>query len=514
MCQIRLHQFAPWCLVSLGLVCGCATVNPRHDYEQAGEYIEDATGQGHVFDPQGEENAAQQVRALLQGGLTVEEAVRVCLINNPSLQGLFMEVGMARADVVQSGLFSNPSLNLALQLPAGGGLANLQGGIASNIADLWQIPIRKQIAERKLEQTILDIARQAANLAFEVRAAYYTTVGDRQLHDISLENLTIAGELRNLAVARQEAGAGNAIDVNLANSQVVEAELLRESSRLAAANAARRLATLLGMEADADLLVLTDSLPAAPANEPDPEALVRLGMAWRLDLRAAEQAVDAAEANLQQQYVRIIPNLDLGVSFERAERQRQSGRKLLGDTARASIANGALTAPQIQPRSERQRNKRTDIIVGPSLNLALPIFDQNQAQIAKARYAYNQGVQMLEALKLSATQGIRSAVDQAMTSWRVVRLYQESFIPLARDNLDLSRESYKAGQASFLSVMEAQRFFLNSRKRSIEASQIAANAIPLLEQSVGRPFAELMRATAEESRPGPDADDSEEGAEP
>ena len=511
MRQIRLLQLVPWCLVSLGLLSGCATVNPEHDYEQTAAFIEEATGQGHVFDPQREELAAQQVQELLQGGLGVDEAVRVCLLNNPSLHALFMEVGMARADVVQSGLFTNPSLNLALQLPAGGGLANLQGGIASNIADLWQIPIRKRVAKRKLEQTILEIARQAADLAFDARAAYYTTVGTRQQHDISRENLEIAKELLALVVTRQKAGAGNAIDVNLASSQVAEAELLRESSRLSAANAARRLATLLGMATDADLLVLTDSLPATPSGEPDPQALIQLAMAWRLDLRAAEQAVAAAEANLEQQYNLVFPNLELGVSFERADRQAQGGRNLLADTARASIAGGGLTAPEIQPRSERQRNKRTDIIIGPSIAMALPIFDQNQAQIAKARYAYDQAVKTLEALKLSATQGIRSAVDQAMTSWRIVRLYEQRFIPLARDNLDLSRKSYTAGRASFLSVLAAQRFFLDSRSRSIEASQRAANTIPILERSVGRPFEELMRATDVERSSGDDADTSGEG---
>lgn len=503
MRQIRLLQLVPWHLAVLVLISGCATVNPRHDYEQTAGYIEAATGQGYVFDPQGEEIVAQQVQDLLQGGLTVDEAVRICLLNNPSLHALFMEVGMARADVVQSGLFTNPSLNLALQLPAGGGLANLQGGIASNIADLWQIPIRKKIAKRKLEQTILDIARQAADLAFDARATYYSTVGTRQRHDISRENLAIAKELLDLVDARQKAGAGNAIDVNLASSQVAEAELLRESSRLAAANAARQLATLLGMTTDADLLVLTDSLPATPSSEPDAQALIRLAMRSRLDLRAAEQAVAAAEANLRQQYLLIFPNLELGVSFERADRQAQGGRKLLADTARASIAGGGLTAPTIQPRSERQRNKRTDIIIGPSIALTLPIFDQNQAQIAKARYAYDQAVKTLDALKLSATQGIRSAVDQAMTSWRIVRLYEERFIPLARDNLDLSRKSYQAGRATFLSVLEAQRFFLDSRRRAIEASQQAANTIPVLERSVGRPFEELMKAT--------DADTSAKG---
>ena len=264
MRQIRLLQRVPWCLIALGLLSGCATVNPEHDYEQTAGHIENATGQAAIYSPKREKIAEQRIETLLQGGLSVDEAVQVCLLNNPSLRALFMDVGMARADVVQSGLFTNPSLNLALQLPAGGGLANLQGGIAANIADLWQIPIRKKVARRVLEQTILDIAKQAADLAYDARATYYTTVGARKLHDIARENLGIAKELLDLVVARQKAGAGNAIDVNLANSQVAEAELIRESTRLGVAARLARKRLRAGDLGKSECTAVEDSPPLRP----------------------------------------------------------------------------------------------------------------------------------------------------------------------------------------------------------------------------------------------------------
>ena len=482
------------CTAVLGLAAGCSTVNPRHDYDRTAKHIERATGQAAFYRPDDEKIARRKVEALLQGGLTVEEAVQVCLLNNPSLQAKFLDIGMARADVVQAGLFSNPSLGLALRLPAGGGLANIDAGIAQNIADLWQIPPRKRAAERSLEQTILEIAREAADLTADAKSAYYSTVSARKLYEITQENLVIAKELLDLAITRQKAGAGNVLDVNLSRSLVAEGELALESTRLTASDAARALATLLGLTSEADLLVLLDPLPEAPQQPLGAEALIALARQWRLDLRAAEQAVEAAEAGLQEQYRLIFPEFQVGVAFERAQRQRQSGRKLLADTARSSIANGALTAPEIQPRSERKRNKRTDFIIGPSIGLELPIFDQNQAQIAKAKFAYTQAVKALEALDRAATQEIRSALDRARTAWRMVRLYQDRFIPLAQSNLDLSREAYQAGRASFLSVLEAQRFFLDSRSRYVEAAERAAITIPTLERTIGLPFSELVNS--------------------
>ena len=49
----------------------------------------------------------------------VAEAIQVCLLNNPGLQAAFLDIGMARADVVQSGLLSNPSLTALVRFPTG-----------------------------------------------------------------------------------------------------------------------------------------------------------------------------------------------------------------------------------------------------------------------------------------------------------------------------------------------------------------------------------------------------------
>ncbi len=472
------------------LIAGCATVQPRPDYDRASTRITGATGQTKVYQPEDEEACAARVDGLLEGGITADEAVQICLLNNPSLQAAFLDIGVARAELVQAGLLSNPSLSAALRLPSGGGLANVNVGLAQNIADLWQIPPRKRAAERSLDRTILDLARRAASLAAEAKAAYFQAVGAQERHAIAEQNLGVAKTLLDLAQARQQAGAATELDTNLSRSSVLQAELAVESDRLAAADGRRTLATLLGLTSNADSLVLLDPLPEAPSTLPDVEHLVETAMSSRLDLRAAEQIVAAAEAELLQQYRRVFPRVDVGVELERAERKRQGGRDVLADTARASIANGGLTAPEIQPRSARRRH--TDLIIGPSLDMELPIFDQNQAQIAKARFAYEQADKTLEALERSVSQEVRGAVDKLRTAWKVAQVYRDRSIPLAQSNLDLSRDAYQAGRASFLTVLEAQRVFLESRSLYVEAAQTAAGAIPELERTVGLPFRELV----------------------
>ena len=242
---------------------------------------------------------------------------------------------------------------------------------------------------------------------------------------------------------------------------------------------------------------------------PDLERLLQFSRQWRLDVQAARQAVGAAEAALKEQYRSIFPSVELGVELERGERGRAEGRDLLADTARASIASGQLSAPGIEPRSARRVN--TDFSIGPSIGLELPIFDQNQARIAKAKYAYEQARKTLVALDRAVTQEVRGALDRAATAWELARLYRTRSIPLAERNLELSHKSYQAGKVSFLEVLEAQQFFLESRSKYIEALQSAAATIPDLERTVGRPFEELVKAAGQEPTTGAATSQPSEG---
>lgn len=483
-----------WMSVLLcGLICaqvtGCAAVDPRNDYGTVTQQVAEATGQGNPYRPDQEDAVESRVATLLADGLTLDEAVQVCLLNNPAFQAAWMDVGMARADLVQAGLLSNPSLFASLRLPSGGGLASLDVSLAQNIAELWQIPARERAANRALDREILLLARQAAELVSDTKAAYVRALGARQVHAISRENLTIAKRLVDLAIARMDAGEGNELDANLSRSAAREAQLAVEMTRLGEAEAGRSLAKLLGLTDDPTSLVLKDALQQKGPDTLDVQGLITLANQKRLDVRAAAQAVAQAEAVLREQYARVFKDVEIGVAMERAERRRESGRNILADTARASIANGGLAAPEIQPRSERRQN--TDFIIGPSIALELPIFDQNQAQIAKARFALEQARKTLDSLERSAVQDVRDVADRLTTSWTIVRFYQEDLMPLAERSLEMNRDAYRAGGTSILAVMEAQRFLLDARRRHVEASQIAMQIIPELELAVGLPLTEM-----------------------
>jgi len=469
--------------------CGCATVDPAPDYARATSLAAEATGYERSPRPADDDRTAAVVADLLADGLTVDEAVNVVLLNNPDLAAAFYDVGVARADVVQAGLLSNPTVGVSLRFPAGGGLANLESNIAQNIAELWQIPMRRRAAERSLEREVLTLARAIAQLALDAKAAYYDAVGAAELHAIVRENLSVAAQSLDLVVARRDIGSGTEVEVNLARSVVLEAELSLEVARLEESEARRRLAALLGLTDDAERLVLSDSLPTAVAPDCDDGRLVATAMEGRLDVRAAWEVARAAESLLKLEYRRVFPTVELGLGLERGQRGRAAGRDIPADTARASIREGRLAAPEIEPRSGRDTD--TDFIIGPSLSLEVPIFDQNQARIAGAAFAYEQAVRRADALQRRVVQSVRGAAEKSRTAYNVAVLYRDRLVPLAESSLEMSRESLRAGKTSFLFVLESQRFYLNTRSRNVAAWRDFARTLPALEAEVGVPLEKM-----------------------
>lgn len=480
------------------LATGCVSVRPQADYERASAHVEGAVGHPLRFRPEEQPAVRAAVARLLEDGLTAQEAVQVALLNNPRIWAGLLRAGMARADVVQAGLLANPTVGLMFKLPEGGGLAQLEASLAQNIADLWAIPARTRAAARDLDRVILETAREAASIANDTKLAYYQAVGAQRALEISRENVALVEQLLRISEARLEAGTAGSLDVNLVRGQLLRARVEERSARLGAATARRTLATLLGLDGPAEELGLVDALPAPAEGALDVERLIQIARESRLDLRAAREAVAAAEARVELEYARVFRDVELGFELERGARRAAPGRKLGADLARASIAGGGPTVPDIESRGQRRlaRSEQIDAILGPSLSLALPLFDLNRAQIARARLAVQEADALLESLQRTVAQETREAADRLQTAWGVARMYEREVLPQAQATLELSESAYQAGQTPILNVIDAQRSLLEVRQAYVAALQTAASALVDLERATARPAAVVLERAA------------------
>lgn len=101
------------------VAAGCAHIDARPDYDRAAELITVATGESEVLAADDDAARVETCEAMLKDGLILEEVVKLALLNNPAIRSEFLEIGVARADLVQSGLFSNPTFGLSVQFPEG-----------------------------------------------------------------------------------------------------------------------------------------------------------------------------------------------------------------------------------------------------------------------------------------------------------------------------------------------------------------------------------------------------------
>ncbi len=437
---------------------GCATVDPAADYERAREAVAAATGETDLYQPGAEEAAQARVAELLQDGLTAREAVQVCLLNNRDIQTALFEIGLARADVVQAGLLSNPSLDVLVRFPIDGGQTLTEGGLVHNLVELWHVPARERHAESELTRTVLALAHDAANLAAQAKSAYASALATREAESVAEQNIATARTFLDLTLERQAAGAATEVEVNVARSGLLEEEVLVRLSRYEDFEAKRQLALVLGLAHAPGDIELVDLLVGPPDVPLVLEHLLTRAREHRLDLRTAEQEVDVARRALELERRLFLRSVEAGVSVESSD---------------------------------------GDLELGPTVQLQVPIFDQNQAQIAKAEFRVAQAERGLEGLAAMAAQQVRGALARYSLARETVRLYEEELLPLRQASLDLAREAFAEGKTGFLTVLEAQNKLLSARRVHVEHVESLMQSIPDLEAACGLPFPLLVEHDAE-----------------
>src|SRR5688572_910965 len=101
--------------------CSATKVDATADEARARSLIEASTGREGVYDPRSAPMSGAEIDSVLRDGLTLDESLRLALLNNRRLQAEFATLGMARADLVQAGLLQNPGASIAFLFPSNGG---------------------------------------------------------------------------------------------------------------------------------------------------------------------------------------------------------------------------------------------------------------------------------------------------------------------------------------------------------------------------------------------------------
>ncbi|HZP87728.1 MAG TPA: TolC family protein [Burkholderiales bacterium] len=442
-----LRALAALAIPTLG---ACATVDASAPFGGVRSQVERRTGQVEWSRSQSPEPSVRAaIGRLLATPLTPQSAVQLALFNNRRLQVQFERLGIAQADLVEAGLLENPLLSLSLYYGAG---TIIEASIVQDVLSLVSLPARKQLGAAQAERVAAEVAQQVLDLAAEVKTQYAVVVGDAQGLQLALQvqSSTEAGA----ELAQRQYAAGNLSQRERDLQQAFYAQSALEVAQAQAQLAAdrERLNRLLGLWGAQTQWTIPERLPRVPAALPDLSNVEAAAIAQRLDLQAAKKGAQAAliALNLTRQF-RYLSPLGLGVAFKRE-------------------ANG-------------------DKLVGPDVELGLPLFNQGQARIARAEADYRRAEDEVEALAVEIRSQARAARDRVVAAAQAVAHYERVLLPLQTQIADETLKFYNGMLVGTYDLLLAQQAQVQTARQYVAALKEFWQAWAELEHALGGPLA-------------------------
>lgn len=353
-----------------------------------------------------DEEVSHAVDNLLKGELSVEGAVQVALLANPSLQAEYEELGVSQTDLVQAGLLHNPVIFSSVRFPdrPPSGLS-LKFETALDFLDILLLPARKRLAEDDFEKVRLRVTGKVQEFASETRRAYYEALGVNQA--ASVRRLIAEAADASLELARRIHAAGNLSDLGLTRelNQQDRARIALARSEAALREKREHLNRLMGAWGERTSWRLPEKLPDVPEMEISFEGLETLAVSNRYDLAAARKEIE-------------ISARALGITLE--------WRWFL--------------VPEIGATAERETDGQW--VAGPSLSLELPIFDQRQARIARGEALLQREIDKITALAINIRSEVRELRDRLIHYRGLAEHYRTTVIPLRERIVDLTQREY------------------------------------------------------------------------
>ena len=371
--MMALTQRAVVATLALIAATGCVTRMPKPDFAAS----QDIVGRD------------RRTHELLAAPLTLASASEITLLNNAGVAAELAQAGIAASDVIAASRLQNPEL-FGSRTRDGNARKSVLS-LTQSFTELILFSARKRLAEAEYQRAQLMGAAAMSKLTAEVESAWYRHVSALQVAELQSAVWQIAQASSELAERFFAAGNISDLQLNAERSAAAEAELrsLRASSD--ASQSRFELQRMMGLRG-APAWTVHSLLPAPPATEEALDGLLSKLLQNRADVRAAQRETELlADALAMARRWRLLGRVDVGI-----ERERE-------------LAGVRLT--------------------GPTLAIALPIFNQGQAGIARAAAQLAMARARAAELTVAAESSVRAAHERVATARRVLATFEKTILP-------------------------------------------------------------------------------------
>jgi len=382
--------------------------------------------------------------------ISMDDAIRLALQHNHALQALRTTIQQSLAEEITANLRPNPTLGLDAQfLPIfqphefSSDYINQQAQFDAGVGYLFERGKKRQHRLQAAQDLTAVVRSQVSDnerqLTFSVGQQFVDVLLAESTLEFAQASLDSFQKTVDISKERYRVG-----DLSEGDFLKIKLQLLQFQSDLSAAKLAKlqslaALRQLLGFESVPDDYDVQGTLDYQPVHA-DMTGMKSLAALNRPDLRAAQQAVVAAESQLALQ--KANGKMDVTGTFNY--------------THTAGVNTGAFF-----------------------YNMPLPIFNRNQGEIQRASYGITQAQQQASETTQQVSTDVVQAYENLRTNDQIVQLYQGGYVDEARESRDISEYAYRKGAASLLDYLDAERTY---RVNQLAYRQALANYMLALEQ--------------------------------
>jgi cobalt-zinc-cadmium efflux system outer membrane protein len=382
--------------------------------------------------------------------ITLDEAIQLALQHNHNLLAARTTIQQSQAEETTANLRPNPTLftdweYLPLFSPSSQNSQYLHDSTEADLGLGYLIERGKkrqhrlQAAKDITAQTRSLVADNERTLTFSVASLFVNVQLAESTLELAEQDRKSFQQTVDLGEVRYKAGAISEDDYLKIKLQLLQFETDVQQAQLARVQALSDLRQLLGYEsisADYDVTGPFDYQPL----KGNLEDLQLKALQNRPDLRAAQQGVTAASSQYELQRAVAKPDVTVQANY--------------------SHVNAINTAT----------------FYG---SIPLPIFNRNQGEIARSRYAITQAQEQEKATNGQALTDVRDAYEGLRTNDKVVMLYRSGYLDVAQKDREISQYAYQRGAASLLDFLDAERSY---RATQLAYRQALASYLLALEQ--------------------------------
>jgi outer membrane protein, heavy metal efflux system len=387
--------------------------------------------------------------------ITLDQALQLALTNSPAIKAARTQIQQNQAQEITANLRPNPTLSWDSQfIPVFSGdfstdtLNNLQQfdiGMGYLFERGHKRQNRLQAARDQTAVTTAQVADTERTLSFNVAQQFINALLANSTLQFAIEARNSFQETVKISEERYKAGDISEGDYLKIKLQMLQFETDVSSARVAKVQALGSLRQLIGYANVPQDYDVAGDLEYQPLQVSLANLQVK-ALAERPDLKAAQKGVKAANSQ---------------ISLAKA-----NGKVDVNASASFSHVSGVSSTSLF-------------------FSVPLPFFDRNQGEIARTRYALTQAEQTEKSAEDTVMTDVTNAYEAARSNQEVVQLYVGGYLKQAQDSRDISQYAYKAGAATLLDFLDAERSYRSTQLAYRQAVAAYMLSLEQLRQATG-----------------------------